>query len=127
MGVLAFQAKDAVEAGVKAGLTVLESSILGAIAILAITISTWAVYKLSKVQDKRVADQVAMNDKMERLIEKMTTAFSEMNNSLYNLVQAEKDGQALMSALKTSVDGIIMEAIRRIGPSYGPPPVPRGR
>jgi hypothetical protein len=107
--------------GVKAGLSILESSILGAIAILAIAITGWAIFKLSHVQDLRVADQKAINDKMEKLIEKMTTAFSEINNTLGNLVTSDKDSQGVLLGLKGSLDGVIMEAIRRSGGGTYPP------
>jgi hypothetical protein len=118
---LAFASEEVVGVGVKAGLSILESSILGAIAILAIAITGWAIFKLSHVQDLRVADQKAINDKMEKLIEKMTTAFSEINNTLGNLVTSDKDSQGVLLGLKGSLDGVIMEAIRRSGGGTYPP------
>ena len=88
---------------------------------MAIAITGWAIFKLSHVQDLRVADQKAINDKMEKLIEKMTTAFSEINNTLGNLVTSDKDSQGVLLGLKGSLDGVIMEAIRRSGGGTYPP------
>lgn len=113
------QAKEAASTGAKAGLTLIESSILGAVAVLTIVVAFFAIWKLLKVQEKisevhdqRVEDQKQMSVRMESLTEKLITTFSKMENALTNLTQAEKDGQALLQAMKASQESVILEAVR---------------
>jgi len=119
---LAAQVPQAADTAKSAGLTLVESGILGALLVFAVSVAAFAIWKLNKVQDLRVEDQKKMSEKMEGLVQKLTLTFSEMNNSIVNLTSAEKEGQLVMQAMKTSMDGVIMEAVRRSGRSYGPPP-----
>jgi hypothetical protein len=119
---LAAQVPQAADTAKSAGLTLIESGILGTLLVFAVSVAAFAVWKLNKVQDLRVEDQKKMSERMEGLVQKLTLTFSEMNNSIVNLTSAEKEGQAVMQAMKTSMDGVIMEAVRRSGRSYGPPP-----
>jgi len=122
-GVLLAQATQGVGKGItmlQPALSTLDKTVIGALLILSWSLSLLAVWKLLKVQDKisdvqnmRVADQQAMNVRMESLMEKMITTFSKMENALTNLTQAEKDGQALLQAMKNSQETIILEAVRR--------------
>jgi hypothetical protein len=118
---MAGPAAEAAELAGRSGLSVLESSLLGAIAVLCLVVAIFAVWKLNKVQNERVEDQKQMSGRMEKLAEKLVSTFSETNNALSNLTQAEKDGQALMQQLKSSIDGVIMAAVRR-GSSHPPRP-----
>ena len=104
---------------VQPALTTLDKSIIGALLIVSWAIAVLAIWKLlrqqekvSAVQDQRVEDQKLMNERMERLMEKMITTFSKMENALTNLTQAEKDGQALLQAMKNSQETVILEAVR---------------
>lgn len=113
------QAKEIAGVGEKVGLSFIESGIIGTVAILAIIIAILAIWKLLKVQDKisevqnlRVDDLQKMNVRMEGLIEKLITTFSKMENALTNLTQTEKDGQALLQAMKQSQETVILEAVR---------------
>lgn len=106
---------------VQPALSTLDKSIIGALLIVSWAIAILAIWKLLKQQDKvsavhdlRVDDQKAMSVRMEALMEKMITTFSKMENALTNLTQAEKDGQALLQAMKQSQEGVILEAVRRI-------------
>ena len=101
----------------KSGLTLLESGVLGAVAVGAVGLAVWAVLRASKTQDQRVQDQVRMSERMEQLMVKMTQTFSDTTNSVNNLAQAWKDAKA-------SLDTVILEAIRRSGSTrnYSPPP-----
>jgi hypothetical protein len=119
---LAAQVPQAADTAKSAGLTLIESGILGTLLVFAVSVAAFAIWKLNKVQDLRVEDQKKMSERMEGLVQKLTLTFSEMNNSIVNLTSAEKEGQAVMQAMKTSMDGVIMEAVRRSGRSYGPPP-----
>ena len=113
------QVEQIASTSAKAGLSILESSILGAITVLAFAIAIFAIWKLVKVQDQRVKDKESTNDKMEKLMEKFITTFSKMENALTNLTQAEKDGQALLQSMKQSQETIILEAVRGRSPAPG--------
>ena len=100
-------------------LSTLDKSIIGALLIISWAIAILAIWKLLKQQDKvsavqndRVEDQKAMSVRMEAVMEKMITTFSKMENALTNLTQAEKDGQALLQAMKQSQETVILEAVR---------------
>ena len=66
---------------VRAGLTLIESSILGAITTLAVIIAAWAVWKLSKVQDARVRDLERCSERMEGLAERMAGTLREASST----------------------------------------------
>lgn len=112
---------EAAELAGRSGLTLLESSLLGAIAVLSLLVAIFAVWKLNRVQNERVEDQKQMSERMEKLADRLVSTFSETNSALQNLTQAEVQGQALMQQLKSSIDGVIMAAVRR-GSSHPPRP-----
>jgi len=109
------QGAQAADAASKAGLSVVESSLLGAIAVLSLLVAIFSVWRLNVVQNLRVEDQRKMSERMEKLTEKLTTTFSEFSNTMTNLNQTEKDGQQLLRELKSSVDSVVLEAVRRGG------------
>jgi len=80
----------------------------------------FAVWKLNRVQNERVEDQKQMSERMETLSTQLTSTFSETNNALNNLTAAEKEGQALMRDLKSSIDNVILAAVKRSGSSRPP-------
>lgn len=122
----------------KAGLSLAESSILGAATVFFCIIAGLAVYKLSLVQDRRAADAKGYSERIEGLLlkmgelnNKMATTFASMENALTNLVQVEKDGQALLQSMKNSFDTVIRDAVvgrggYRYGPSSSDPPPRKG-
>ena len=125
---LAGPAAEAAELAGKSGLNILESSLLGAIAVLSLVVAIFSVWKLNRVQNERVADQKQLSDRMEKaserqekLVEKMTSTFSGVKNALDNLTQTEQQTQGLLRSMQQSMDGVIRDAVRR-----GSSP-PRGR
>lgn len=70
---------------VKPALSLLESTVLGAVLIVVLGVAITAVVMLIRVQNSRVADQKAMNDKSEALTNKMITAFTDMKGALEGL------------------------------------------
>lgn len=118
---------EAAELAGKSGLSVLESSLLGAIAVLSLVVAIFSVWKLNRVQNERVADQKQLSERMEKaferqesLVEKMTSTFSGVKNALDNLTQTGKDTQSLLRELKGSMDGVIRDAVRSRNPSSPP-------
>lgn len=110
---------EAAELAGKSGLSVLESSLLGAIAVLSLVVAAFSVWKLNRVQNERVADQKQLNERMEKaferqesLVEKMTGTFSGVKNALDNLTQTGKDTQSLLREFKGTMDGVIRDAVR---------------
>lgn len=136
---------EVVRTGVKAGLGVVESGLLGAFAVMCLVVSGVCVWQLIRVQNKRVADQKQLNDHMERarekmegLIEKMTEAFSGHRAALDRLTEAEKaqtetlrDLASKFEGVRTTMDSVIRDAVRNpYKRSYTPTstskPPPRG-
>jgi len=113
-------AAEAAELVGRSGLSILESSLLGAITVLSLLVCIFAVWKLNRVQNERVEDQKQMSERMETLSTQLTSTFSETNNALNNLTAAEKEGQALMRDLKSSIDNVILAAVKRSGSSRPP-------
>ena len=104
---------------IQPALSTLEKSVIGAVLIVSLGVAVLAIWKLLKVQDKitevqdqRVEDQKQMSKRVEAITERLITTFSKMENALTNLTQAEKDGQALMQAMKESQETVILEAVR---------------
>lgn len=110
----AFQVKDATEVGIKAGLTVLESSLLGALAILCLLIGVVGVWLSYRTQNARVADQKKMSGKLEELIREQTQFTTSMTLAIKELDATEKQQVAVLQrilleqqALKTTMDSIV--------------------
>lgn len=113
--------KEAAQVAVRSGLTVLESSILGAITLVSICLTVWAVSKLSKVQDQRVADLEKQSEKLREVVIQMTTTFADVSKALDGMSEAaDKNSQAL-SELKGATNGVVMEAVRNLRGHYRDP------
>lgn len=106
--------KEAAQVAVRSGLTVLESSILGAITLVSICLTVWSISKLSKVQDQRVSDLEKQNDKMQELVTKMTSTFAEVSKSLDSMGDASEESERALGELKNSINGVVMEAVRSL-------------
>lgn len=88
---------------VSPSLGVLEKTVLGSLLILSWALAILAVVQLIRVQNARVADQKAMNDKSEALMDKMITAFSDMKGALEGLKKAEEEGQKVTQAVHAAI------------------------
>jgi hypothetical protein len=118
---LAAQTKEAAEAGARAGLTIVESSILGALLILSVALNIWAISILIKVQNKRVDDKERDATRLQDLNQKLITVLSGLENAVENLAKAEKEGQGVLQGVKQSLDTVILAAVQRGGrPTSGP-------
>jgi hypothetical protein len=105
----------------------LEKTIIGSLLLLSWALAVLAIVQLIKVQNARVADQKAMNDKSEKLMDKMITAFEEMKGALQGLKEAEEKGhkvmettQASMNTLSSRMDMLVFSVGgRRMTPASG--------
>jgi hypothetical protein len=104
----------------RGGLSLIESSVLGAVTAVAVAIAVLSVRKLSRVQDARARDLERQGERMEAVMVELTRALSDLSGSLDNLARAEREGQALLSAMKSSIDLVVMEAMRERGVSTRP-------
>jgi hypothetical protein len=109
---MTIMAQPLVDVASKASTSLIEYGVVGSVLVVVMAVCVWSVWKLCKTQDLRVADQQQLNAKMEGLLEKMITVFSEMKSSLEQLTKAEAEGQKVLQALKTAVDEVIKEAVR---------------
>lgn len=111
----------------------LEKTVIGSLLLLSWALAVLAIVQLIRVQNARVADQKAMNDKSEKLMDKMITAFEEMKGALQGLKEAEEKGhrvteavQASMSSMSSRMDLLVLSVGRRMTPARGmskaPPP-----
>lgn len=116
--------KEAAQVAVRSGLTVLESSILGAITLVSICLTVWSIVKLSKVQDLRVKDLERSNDRMELLVTKLTTTLSELSASIDKSVEETRRNERALDDLKVSVDGVVRDALTTLR-AFGRSPTPR--
>lgn len=140
-------ATDATKVVVESGLTIIESSLLGAFTILCMAVAGVCIWQLIRVQNNRVTDQQQLNthmekarEKMEGLIEKMTEAFAGHKAALEKLNETERLQTETMRGLaskfegmRTTMDSVIRDAVRNPHKrSYTPgsgssaPPRPRG-
>jgi hypothetical protein len=123
----AMQAKEVAESGGKAGLSIVESSILGALLILSVCLNIWLVSTVIKVQNARIADKDKDSKRIEDLNGKLITVFGEMKNSLDNLTAAETTGQGILQSVKQSLDTVILAAVQgTLRPGASPTPRPGG-
>lgn len=103
---------QAVDTAARAGLTLIESGILGTVTVIFALAAGFALWKLNKVQDLRVSDQKDMSERMEKLVTQMTSAFGEMKNSIDNLISTDKEGQTALQSVQQSIDGVIRDAVK---------------
>lgn len=120
---------------VKPALSLLDQTVLGAVLIVVLAVAITAVVMLIRVQNARVADQKALNDKSEALMNKMITAFTDMKStmealksSLENLKGAEQETQSTLRAQKEAFQLSLL--MRGQDPARGqdpPDPPKKGR
>lgn len=109
---VALQGKEAAEAGANAGLSIVESGILGALLVLSVGLNIWLMKTVIDVQNLRIKDKDTDSKRIEKLNEKLITVFGEMKNSLDNLTAAEISGQGILQSVKQSLDTIILAAVQ---------------
>lgn len=114
--------KVVAEQAAKGGLTVLESSLLGAIVVLCLGVAILSVWKLIKVQDARIEDRERERqgrDKIQAeliaLNERMIETFTALKASIDKLRESERDGQEMLRGVRQSLDSVVLEAVRRRG------------
>jgi len=120
----AMQAKEVAGAGGQAGLSIIESSIIGALLILSVALNIWLMKTVIGVQNLRIEDKDKDSKRIEGLNEKLITVFGEMKNSLDNLTAAEMSGQGILQSVKQSLDTVILAAVQS-GRNLGQGPDPR--
>lgn len=107
-------AREATQVAARSGLSLLESSILGAITLLSIGLAIWSVVKSFSIQDKRAQDLERYNERLSSVVTKMTETFADVSNSLDNLIQSERDGNFVLQGVKNSLDIVVLEAVRAL-------------
>lgn len=105
---------------VQPAISTLAQTVIGSLLVLSWAISLLAIWQLIKVQNARVEDQKASNDKVSELNEKMTLAFSGMQSTLEGLRRSEEGSQQVMSGMKATLD--LMLTMRQLRPSTGTMP-----
>lgn len=93
-------------------ISTLTQTIIGSLLVLSWIIAGIAIWQLIKVQNARIADKTEDSKRIEKLNEKLVTVFAEFKNSLDNLTAAEKEGQALLTSVKNSLDTVILAAVQ---------------
>lgn len=89
-------ADEAIKAGAKAGLSIIESSLLGALCILCVAIAAACIWLLYKTQNARVADHKALADKLEAVITRQAELNGKTASAVEKLCEAEKSQAQLL-------------------------------
>jgi uncharacterized protein HemX len=123
-------AQVSVPDAVKPSLSTLESTLMGALIIVLAVGIVGAVLALIRVQNLRVADQKALSDKSEALMNKMITAFSDMRGALESLKSAlealkhaEQETQNVLSTQQRAHELTLLMRGQSVSP-LRPPPTP---
>ncbi len=103
---------EVVTVGVKAGLSVLESSLLGAFAILCMFVAMISVWLTFRTQNARVADQKQVVDKMEGLIKEQGQFNTTTSAAITKLNENEQTQNTLLTTLGTHMQTIIAGLMR---------------
>jgi hypothetical protein len=126
MCLFALQVKEAAEIGTKAGLSVMESGLLGSLSILCLCVGMLGVWIAYRTQNARVADQKLMSDRMESLVQKMSVLTQDLNKTFAGMEQAfqstRESDQAKEHALQelavtvrtlqVTLDSVVRDAVR---------------
>ena len=116
------QPEEAVNAASKAGLSIIESSLLGAITVLALTLAVVAIWKVLKVQDARVADVTSSTKDRDQILaeiidlnKRMIETFSSMKASIDRLCDSEQQGQEVLRGMRQAMDTVVLSAVSNKG------------
>jgi hypothetical protein len=104
--------EEAIKAGVKAGLSVAESSVLGAFSVLCLGMAVVSVWLNYKTQNSRVADQKAMVDKMESLLREQGQFNTSTTVAIQKLNENEKQQLQVLTGIQTQLQSIIAGLMR---------------
>jgi hypothetical protein len=105
---------------VEPAISTLAQTIIGALLVISWGITILALWQLIKVQNSRVEDAKASNDKIAALADKMTLAFTGVQVSVENLRRSEESSQQVVSSMKTTLD--LLMAMRQLRPTPGSMP-----
>jgi|SRR5688572_16967522 len=97
------------EVAVKAGTTLIESGVLGALLVVSVLANVALVWLAFRVMNKRVDDTKKLAD----LSEKMVTTFAEVNGTLDSLDEAQKTQASALQALTTTMNTILLSTFAR--------------
>lgn len=98
--------------GGKAGLSLLEYGVLGVVLLLSLVINVAAVWKLSKVQDKRVEDQNKTNERLENLNTKTLEVLGKLTAVVESVDKSSGVQTAVLQGVKSSVDTLLAQGRR---------------
>jgi cell division protein FtsL len=101
------------DTGVKAGLSIVESSLLGAFAVLCLTVAVFCVVLTFRTQNARVADQKALSEKLEALIEKQADFNTKTTSAIEKLNDSERQQVTLLTELKLQMQNISLGLMTR--------------
>jgi hypothetical protein len=123
MVTLAFQVVEvtATKVAEKAGVTLVESSVLGALLLLSVGVNLLLIRKLLQVQDKRVTDKETDNLRLTQLTLTTSETVSKVALAISALEQSDKSSANVLQALKSNLDMLLAQAMMRSGmtPSAG--------
>lgn len=107
------------EVAVKAGTTLIESGVLGALLVVSLLGNVALVWLAFRAMNLRVEDTKRTSD----LSEKMVTTFAQVNGTLASLNDASKTQAVALQSLTSTMNTILMSALTRPGIiSHGTPP-----
>ena len=113
-------ATHAAEVVGQAGLTVVESSLLGAFAGLCLAIAVVAIIVAWKTQNLRVSDQKKLSDKLEGLYQQQSTCTANTTVALEKLAVVEEKQSSLLEAIlqkqescNDSIGNLVAGLVRR--------------
>lgn len=117
-----------------AGSSLIKDTALGAITIICLALTVWAIRELKKVQDQRVRDMENSAKRYEEANEKDRAAQAALTQAVNALASAhaetnratERNTHAIQEHTR-ALEGVIRDAIRRAGTSGGYPATPRSR
>lgn len=116
-------------------LSTLAQTLLGAFAVLCLIVAAVAIWQLIRVQNARATDQQAFReeykllvDQNSKLFDKMTSAVSGLKEAVAALTEQEKNSQAVITQLKSTMDSVhntmqllLMHSGRKHSPARGIP------
>jgi uncharacterized protein HemX len=127
-------AQVAVPDAVKPALTTVESTILGALLIVAVITAVGAIILLVRVQNARVLDQKALSDKSEGLMSRMITAFTDMKSTIESLKTtleglkgAEQETQKALNNQQRAFELTLLMGGAKKRDESDPPPPKKGK
>lgn len=99
--------------GERAGMSLVEYGIVGTVLLISVGMNLLLVFKLMKVQDKRVEDKEKDNERLERLTTNTTEVLAKVSAAVTGFERSDRDGAAILQGVKNSLDTIVMQAVMR--------------